>query len=242
MSGDEDPFAQVGELEGIPSAMAAARDAFDALLRDRGLRRSTADVTAESLLRGAAASAALEGSRYEVAALRAGGGDPLARAAVRLSTELLGLLPVWGRSPPQALARAHTLAAGGFTPAVDLGRPREDAGAVLRLAGLAARLSAPTRAPALVVAAIAHAEIVDTAPFASVNGVVARAAERLVLVSRGVDPASVTVPETGHAQREQEYRVALQGYAAGGAGGVRDWLLYAARAYVAGVEASPLRG
>jgi Fic family protein len=113
---------------------------------------------------------------------------------------------------------------------------------VLRLADLAARLSAPTRAPALVVAAIAHAEIVDTAPFASVNGVVARAAERLVLVSRGVDPASVTVPETGHAQREQEYRVALQGYAAGGAGGVRDWLLYAARAYVAGVEASPLRG
>jgi hypothetical protein len=222
--------------------MAAGRDGIDALLRDRGLRRSSAEMTASSLLRGAAASAALAGSRYDVATLAAGGGDELARGVVRLSTQLLGLLPVWGASPPQALARVHAVAAAGLTPAADLGRPVGGSGAAARLADLAARLTAPTRAPALVVAAITHAEVLTVAPFRSLNGVVARAAERLVLVSRGVDPASVTVPEAAHARLEAAYRAALQRYGAGGADGVRDWLLYAARAYGVAVEESPLRG
>jgi Fic family protein len=139
------------------------------------------------------------------------------------------------------LARAHTLAATLGTPAGELGRPRADAAAALRLADLTHRLTAPTEAPALVVAAVTHAEIVATAPFASVNGVVARAAERLVLVSRGVDPTSVTVPEAGHARRADAYRRALARYAEGGTDGVRDWLLYSARAFVAAVAESPLR-
>ncbi len=42
--------------------MTSTRDGIDALLRDRGLRRTTPDLTAESLLRGAHASAVLEGS------------------------------------------------------------------------------------------------------------------------------------------------------------------------------------
>ena len=44
-------------LEGVPSALASARDGIDAMLRDRGLRRTAPDVTGESLLRGAHASA-----------------------------------------------------------------------------------------------------------------------------------------------------------------------------------------
>ena len=49
-------------LEGVPSAFAATRDGIDALLRDRGLRRTSPEQTATSLLRGAHASAVLEGS------------------------------------------------------------------------------------------------------------------------------------------------------------------------------------
>jgi hypothetical protein len=90
------------------------------------------------------------------------------------------------------------------------------------------------------VAAIAHAEIATVAPFVSHNGVVARAVERLVLVARGVDPTSLTVPEAGHLRLRREYESNLRGYERGGAAGVHAWLLYAAEAYAAGAEASPL--
>ena len=57
-----DPLAQLVSLEGVPSAYAAARDGIDVMLRDRGLRRTSPETTGESLLRGAHASAVLEGS------------------------------------------------------------------------------------------------------------------------------------------------------------------------------------
>ena len=219
--------------------MAATRDGIDALLRDRGLRRTTPDLTADSLLRGAHASAVLEGGESSLDTVRADGGDPMARAAVRLSTELLGLAPTLGSSPLQALARMHTLAAKGVADDDDLGRPRDGASAA-RLRDLGRTLSEPTDAPALVVAAVVHAELATAAPFVSHNGLVARAAERLVLVARGVDAKSLTVPEAGHLALQREYESNLRGYREDGAAGVHAWLLYAAEAYAAGAEASPL--
>jgi hypothetical protein len=219
--------------------MAATRDGIDALLRDRGLRRTTPDLTADSLLRGAHASAVLEGGESSLDTVRADGGDPMARAAIRLSTELLGLAPTLGSSPLQALARMHTLAAKGVADDDDLGRPRDGESAA-RLRDLGRTLSEPTDAPALVVAAVVHAELATAAPFVSHNGLVARAAERLVLVARGVDAKSLTVPEAGHLALQREYESNLRGYREGGAAGVHAWLLYAAEAYAAGAEASPL--
>ena len=219
--------------------MAATRDGIDALLRDRGLRRTAPDLTADSLLRGAHASALLEGGESSLETVRADGGDPMARAAVRLSTELLGLAPTLGSSPLQALARMHTLAAKGVSDDDDLGRPRDRESAA-RLRDLGRTLSEPTDAPALVVAAVVHAELATAAPFVSHNGLVARAAERLVLVARGVDAKSLTVPEAGHLALQAEYESNLRGYREGGAAGVHAWLLYAAEAYAAGAEASPL--
>lgn len=236
-----DPLARLAELEGVASAMAAARDGIDALLRDRGLRRTSPDLTGESLLRGAQASAELEGSGTGLEELRAGGGDEVALAAARVSAELLGLGPTLTRSPLQALARIHTLAAKGTVAEEDLGRPR-GAEAAERLTALARVLVAPTSAPALVVAAVLHAETLTVAPFASHNGIVARAAERLLLVSRGVDPTSLVVPEAGHRALRREYESNLRGYRDGGPAGVHSWLLYAAEAFAAGAEASPLRG
>jgi hypothetical protein len=225
VSGSDDVLAAVARLEGVPSALAAARDGIDVLLRDRGLRRTGPDLTAESLLRGARASAELEGEGYDET------------GPVRLSTELMGLLPVWRRSPLQALARMHTLAARGYVRDEDLGRPVRGAD---RLADLAGRVTAPTASPALAVAAIVHAEIVATQAFAGANGVVARAAERLVLVDRAVDPASVTVPEAGHLALAPAYAGILRSYGEGDRGAVRQWLLHCASAYARGAELSPL--
>ena len=181
----------------------------------------------------------LEGGESSLDTVRADGGDPMARAAVRLSTELLGLAPTLGSSPLQALARMHTLAAKGVADDDDLGRPRDGESAA-RLRDLGRTLSEPTDAPALLVAAVVHAELATAAPFVSHNGLVARAAERLVLVARGVDAKSLTVPEAGHLALQREYESNLRGYREGGAAGVHAWLLYAAEAYAAGAEASPL--
>ena len=234
-----DPWASAAGLEGVGSAMGAARDGIDALLRDRGLRRTDPALTAESLLRGAVASAALEGSSTSEEDVRSGSGDDTASAAVRVSAQLLALVPVLPRAPLQALARLHALAAPPEAPAEGRGRPR-DATAARRLGELARRLTAPTSGPALVVAALVHAELVTTTPFGSADGLVARAAERLVLVSRGVDPTSLTVPEAGHRRLQREYASNLRAYATGTEAGLQAWLMYAAEAYTAGAQASPL--
>ena len=234
-----DPLTWLTELEGVPSAFAAARDGIDALLRDRGLRRTRPEQTTESLLRGAHASAVLEGSESSLDEVRSGEGDETAQAAVRVSTEVLSLVPVIGTSPLQAFARLHAVAGKGVAADESLGRPvSPDAAA--RLNALGTTLLG-TSVPALLVAALVHAELVTVAPFASHNGIVARAAERLVIVARGVDPASVVVPEAGHLALRPAYESNLRGYRDGGRAGLQSWLLYAAEAVSAGAEASPLQ-
>jgi hypothetical protein len=235
-----DPLAWLVSLDGVPSAYAAARDGIDVLLRDRGLRRTSPELTAESLLRGAHASAVLEGSASSLDEVRDGSGDETAQAALRVSTELLALVPVVNRSPSQALARLHALAGAGAVDDDRLGRPRGEE-AASRVQGVAQLLTAATEAPALLVAAMAHAELLTAAPFASHNGIVARAAERLVLAARGVDEKSLVVPEAGHLANRAAYESNLTGYAEGGRAGVHSWALYAAEAFAAGAEASPLR-
>jgi hypothetical protein len=233
-----DRLAEAEELEGVASAFAATRDGIDTMLRDRGLRRTSPELTAESLLRGAHASAVLGGSASGLDEVRKGHGDATAQSAVRLSVELLGLVPVLSRTPLQALARLHTLAAAGTVPDDQVGRPRS-AAAAARLHEVADLLAGDR--PALVTAALVHAELATSAPFGAADGLVARAAERLVLVARGVDPKSLVVPEAGHLALRAAYESGLRRYADGGRPGLHAWLLHCASAYSAGAEASPLR-
>jgi hypothetical protein len=62
--------------------------------------------------------------------------------------------------------------------------------------------------------------------------VVARAAARLTLIGRGLDPRGLVGVETGHHEREPEYVGSAGAYATGTPDGVRSWL----RHYVAAVE------
>jgi hypothetical protein len=149
------------------------------------------------------------------------------------------LLPTWERAPAQALARLHVLVARDLVAEDDLGRPRTtsdvedplDIGAApdplevnARLTGLAGLLVAPTAAPAVVLAAVVHGELLALRPFTAANGIVARAAARLTMISRGLDPKSVSVPEVGHTELHHEYQAAIRAYVAGGADGVGEWL------------------
>ncbi|MDQ6933778.1 MAG: oxidoreductase [Actinomycetota bacterium] len=236
---EADPLAWLASLEGVPSAFAATRDGIDALLRDRGLRQTVPEQTAESLLRGAYASAALAGSGSSLEEIRSGDGDPTAQAALRVSTSVLALVPVLATSPAQVFARLHSLAGKGALDDSVLGRPANSEAAG-RLATLSRTLLA-TSMPALMVAAVLHAEVATAALFGSYDAIVARALERLTLVARGVDPASVVVPEAGHLALRPAYESNLRAYSAGKRAGVQAWLLYSAEAYTRAAEASPLR-
>ncbi len=211
------------------------------MLRDRGLRKTSPEQTAQALLRGAYASAVLEGSSSSQEDIRDGDMDEIAAASVRLSSELLGLVPVFRQSPLQAFARIHAVVGAGSLPSEELGRPRDTASAQ-RLQQLAGVIAAATEVPALLLAGVVHADLATAAPFASHNGIVARAAERLILVVRGVDEKSLMVPEAGHLELRAQYESNLRAYASGTQQGMHAWVLYAAEAFSAGAEASPLRG
>jgi hypothetical protein len=234
-----DSLDGVEELEGVASGFAATRDGIDSMLRDRGLRQTSPELTTESLLRGAHASAVLAGSSSTLDEARAGTGDAVTRCALRVSVELLGLTSVFTRTPLQALARLHTLAAAGSVPDDEVGRPR-DAESAARLHRVAGLVTAGR--PALLTASLVHAELATAAPFGSADGLVARAAERLVLVSSGLDAKSLVVPEAGHLALQPAYEETLRRYATGERNGVHAWLLHCAAAYAAGAEASPLHG
>jgi hypothetical protein len=176
----------------------------------------------------------------------AAGGAAL--GVLRAHAEADALAPGWERAPLQALARLHVVAAAGLVPDAALGRPRlpgevpgdgadllrpdgralpvVDAAEVPgRLAALADVLAAPASVPALVVAALAHAEIATLRPFVAANGVVARALCRALVVGRGLDPSGVAVWEAALLAAGPPYPLALAGYAEGSADGVRAWLL-----------------
>jgi hypothetical protein len=234
--GATDPLSPLLDLPGVSDALAAAREAVDRLLNHRVLRRQSAAVSSESALRGARAAAALEGGTVSLASLRAGEiHDPVVVGALRVSSGLGALVPVWERAPLQTIARLHVLAAAGVVPDQHLGRPAATADGN-RLVALARLVSGSRITPGILLAAVVHGELVAVAPFGSLDGVVARAAARLTMITRGVDPKSVSVPEVGHLERADDYRAALRSYSTGEPAGVAEWLRHYATAVQLGAQ------
>jgi hypothetical protein len=240
-----DPFAGLLGLPGVFEAVEGARAGIDGLLREPALRRRPPEITVEALRRGAWASAALEGVGIALADF-----EPpfpvavteqdrqVAAASLRLSTELGSVTGVWRRAPLQALARLHSVAAASVLDSDEVGRPRVDPQVSARLAALASALTAPTDAPAVLVAAVVHGELLATNAFVWGNGLVARAAQRLVLIDRGVDPAAVSVPEVGVLDAGRDaYDAALTGYASGTDDGRGQWLCFVAETVARGALA-----
>lgn len=288
MTAQSRALAALADDPAVSAAIDAARQACDELRWHPVLRRRTAQAAVESRVRGARASAELDGARVPVELVRdlwAGRRtwpvelDPVEatlRGAMQVSAATEDLT---GRSSPavaQDLARLHVAATSWLLPPNQRGRPRRPGEHVAELADLgpapdhdlAARLlqvgellrlaeaphntgavASPERVraevgsgaqeavPALVVAAIVHAEIATLRPFAGGNGLVARAAERIVLQRGGLDPTGVAVPEAGHLRTGgTAYLGALTAYGEGTVRGVRLWIEQCALAVVAGAE------
>ncbi|WP_189302166.1 oxidoreductase [Streptomyces albospinus] len=256
-----DPLAALATLPGVTDAVDSVRKAVDRVYGHRIMRRRSTEITAEAALRGARGSAALSGADWALEEVRRRTdfgvpGEPwTVGAALRLTAEAGQLLSVWRQSPLRVLARLHLVAAGGGAADETVGRPRlgtepvdeplvelalPDAEEVAgRLDGLARLLLAGTEAPALVTAAVVHGELLALRPFGSYNGLVARAAQRIVLVGSGLDPKAICSAEVGHAEQgSAAYTAALRGYASGTPEGVAEWIAHCGRAVELGVRES----
>lgn len=254
-----DPAAVLAADPDVAEAVSAARSAVDRLLWDRTARSRSEALAAESTLLGAWASAAFEGAEVPQASLRAGAVEdsPMGRTAARtlaMYSEIPAVTEVARTAPLQAIARLHAVLAAGVAAGDDIGRPRRDDdvsdplrtrlavpadGLGPRLTGLAALLTTPSEAPALVTAALAHAELAVVQPFTWGSGLVARAMTRVVLRGAGVDPDSWTVPEAGlRMLGRPKYVAALRGYASGEPDQVSRWIVVHAQAVEAGARAA----
>ena len=245
------PIQRLAAMPNAADAVENARQAVDRLRGHKVLRSQSARVTAESALRGARASAALgslsePGTDWPLEEVRRRtdlgdeDGAGYLRGALRISGELGTLAGVWKRSPIQALSRMHLLASAGSVEPEHVGRPRSPEATSL-LTALAAELRDPASAgvPALVAAAAVHGELLVGEPFGWGDGLIARAASRLVLADRGLDPQSLAVVEAGHLDLGVEaYLEAARGYASGSEDGLVAWLAHYSEAFVLGARES----
>ncbi len=144
--------------------------------------------------------------------------------------------------------------AGSCTDPADplaLGPAPTPAEATARLDGLTQLLLARTSAPAIITAAIVEGELLAIRPFGAFDGIIARAAGRLVLISRGLDPKAVTATDVGHVEAAQipgeqtctggapgGYAAAARAYIGTDARGVGQWIIHYARAVELGARES----
>ncbi len=224
-----DVLQPLTDLPGVRAAADRARDALAEVHRHRANRRGWATTAAEAAVRAARSSSAIDGGATELP-FPGVVGDPILAGALRVGQALDGealrnLVGVWQRAPLQALARLHLLAAADLVEDPErLGRPRGGADIAERL-DLLAQTVLTSSAPAPVVAAVVHGELLALRPFGAGDGVVARAASRLVAASSGLDPHSLGVPEVFWLRRRQAYLQAAEAFESGTVEGVGGWVV-----------------
>lgn len=246
-----DPLAPLVDLPGVADAATRASDALAAVHRHPVNLKGWAKTATEAAWRAGRSSAAIEAAEGRTAgapaaAAFAGGlardgeiTDPALAGAMRVAQELDGGAPgrclsTWSRAPLQALARLHVLAASDLVDGPDaLGRPRAGAGERLAMLG---EIAAASTAPAPVIAAVVHGDLLSLRPFGSADGVVARGASRLVCAGTGLDPHGLGVPEVTWLKRGEAYRELAAGFGSGDPSAVAAWIVFCCDAFADGAR------
>ena len=234
-----DPLAPLLELSEVADALENARANVDRMLWHEALRSGDELVAAEVALHSASATLALDGYDCDVERLREGDfDDPVISGVVRMVEALPGLAPMWPVSPRYVLAKLHTLATKEYPDArsdFEPGRVEVDDSGSMRINALCALITHPTKEiPAAMTAAVVHGELLAVRPFPVANNVIARAAARLALASKGLDPKLLITVDAGHLERQPEYVGAQRAFATGTPDGVRSWLKHYGKALEAG--------
>ena len=155
---DRDLLAPLMDLPGVADAAAVARAALGKAHRHRANLRNWPITAAESTVRGARSSSALDGGGVQLDAA-SGAHDPVLAGALRVGQAMEGgatnIVGAWQRAPLQALARLHALAAADLVSEAHLGRPRQSPEVAARLDLLTRLVTGGSSAPAPVLAAVA---------------------------------------------------------------------------------------
>lgn len=205
---ENDALSPLFRLPGVKeSAEKAAAAIARAHRRPAGLRKFEV-ISAESLMRGARASVALDGHAIPP---HPGPEDmkegPLASAVSVYSVAAPELLDAtvrsFARAPLQVLARLDVAAGGTGIPAGESAR-------LQRLGRLIAQGGGP--AFDLLLPSVVHAEIAAGEFFGPRSGLVARVASRLAAVHTGFDPRGFAVPEVYYTRHRADYAAAVGNY------------------------------
>lgn len=234
-----DPLAPLLELSEVADALENARANVDRMLWHEALRSGEDLVATEVALHSASATLALDGYDCDVERLRARDfDDPVISGVLRVAEALPGLSAVWPISPRFVLAKLHLLATRDFPDAgseFEPGRIEVDEKGSMRINALCALITNPTKEiPAAMAAAVVHGELLAVQPFPVANNVIARAAARLALASKGLDPQLLITVDAGHLERQPEYVGAQRAWSTGTPDGVRSWLKHYGKALEAG--------
>ncbi|MEI7779220.1 MAG: oxidoreductase [Actinomycetes bacterium] len=255
-----DAFGDVAALEGVAAAAVSARNAVDALLWDRRLRTGTAELVQLIAASEARASAAMDGADLPLELVRSGAaldetpmGLTLA-AAMRVTAQARDQAKVVDQAPLQFIAGLALKAGRDFLPPDQLGQPRftDDVDDPIRLGslppveqvlprlgGLSRLVAGETTAPAIVVAALVHGELLALRPFGFGSGLVARASEHALLIARGVDPSAIVAPSAGLMRLGRPaYVSAARAYLSATADGVSEWVCHICTAFELSVAES----
>lgn len=245
-----DPLQPLLDIEGVVTACDTALKSIDELMWNRTVRRHKEFLIPYCRRISGFATAALDGAQMP--------SDPTMEPEVSPMGELsdAGLLVTaeadlqtlaFKSEPMKVWARLHTFTSSDD----DRGQPRTSNEMVdpLRLGNLPPhevlqeRLSQLTdvilnsKAPAVLVAAIAHAEIATLRPFNEGSYLVARATARLVLAARDVDPDGLVMSEYGaQLLGRPAYVKALTAYMTGTREGLAAWVEWQGQAIARGVE------
>lgn len=256
-----DVLAPLVDLPGVADSVANSRKRVDELLFDRALRPKARRLRTEVAYQNARATAAIDGIDIALTAWVSGDAiddSPYGRVAAgvwRLEQALHEQVNVFDKAPMQSLARMHSLVARDvIADPEQLGRPRDgedvddplriksvpDVSSMkIRLAGLAGVITDKTEAPAMVQAAVVHGELLALRPFEWGSSFVARAASRVVLAARGLDPDLLLLTDAAiYSIGRPAYVDAVRSYLSGTPEGVARWIRFCAESCAVGARLS----
>lgn len=247
-----DQLLLLSQHEPIAQICEETRSAVDALMWDRTLRNKDDGFITFLRRSSGYASAAIDGAAMPDDPSREPDNSAMGMVAqhgllVTAMADTLG--SAFKKSPAQVWARLHSL----ISTDDDRGTPRtnDDVNDPLRLGNIPSANEARERmrhlgeqlitsqAPAVLLSAIAHAEICVTQPFTYGSHLIARATARMTLAARGLDEKGVTAPEIGwYLQGRPGYVTALKSYQSGTIDGVTAFVQWHCEGIQRGIAAT----
>ena len=244
-----DQLSNLIKVERINDAVTAALKSVDELNWNRSVRNNKDLIPLARRISGYA-SAALEGASMPADPRQDPDDSPmgkLSNSALGLTAEVDFQLPTFTKTPLQTWARLHSF----IDASENRGRPRTNnevidplhIGAPVPYELIENRLTdlveiiISSKAPALLIAAIAHAEFATLAPFTNGSQLIARATTRLVLQSKNVDQLKLVIPEYGfYKLGRNSYAKGLIAYQSGTIDGLSEWIELHSQAVIIGAS------